>query len=87
MGLHPHPGRTEETRHSLALAEHGQESVDCYHASRPHQGLDNELIAGPKYRGRPKTKRGDIADQVVPLAEVRCQQRLGGLLKSYRRAA
>lgn len=58
-----------------------------YHAERPHQSLDNEPVQAPKKRGRPQTKRGEVADEVVPLSEVRCTQRLGGLLKSYRRKA
>ncbi len=56
-----------------------------YHAERPHQSLDNELLNQPKQRGRPRTKRGKIEDEIVPLGEVRCRSRLGGLLKSYSR--
>jgi putative transposase len=60
-----------------------------YHDERPHQGdgIDNELLCSPKKRGRPKTKRGSLADEIIPLSEVRCKQRLGGLLKSYSRKA
>jgi putative transposase len=58
-----------------------------YHDDRPHQGLDNELLVKPKVHGRPRTKRVALENQVVPLAEVRCKQRLGGLLKSYSRRA
>lgn len=58
-----------------------------YHQERPHQSLENEPIATPKKRGRPKTKRGKVEHEIVPLNEVRCKQRLGGLLKSYGRAA
>jgi putative transposase len=64
-----------------------REYLAFYHEERPHQGIDNELIQRPKKRGRPKATHGKITDQVVPLTEVRCQQRLGGLLKSYSRAA
>ncbi len=66
-----------------------QEYLAHYHEERPHQGdgIDNELLNRPKKRGRPKTKRGNVEDEIVPLANVRCKQRLGGLLKSYRRAA
>ena len=42
-----------------------------YHTERPHQGLDNEIIE--------PTPPGT--------GEIVCQERLGGLLKSYRRAA
>jgi len=42
-----------------------------YHQERPHQGLDNEIIEPP-----PKGT-----------GEIVCEERLGGLLKFYRRAA
>jgi putative transposase len=58
-----------------------------YHDDRPHQGMDNERLVKPKSHGRPPTKPVTIAKQIVPLAEVRCKQRLGGLLKSYSRKA
>ena len=48
--------------------------LEHYHNDRPHQGLDNELIVPFE---RPPPSRGKI--------EV--DKRLGGLLKSYRRAA
>lgn len=60
------------------------EYLAYYHEERPHQSLDNDPLRKPKKRGRPKTKRGKIEDEIVPLADVRCKQRLGGLLKSYR---
>jgi hypothetical protein len=47
--------------------------MDHYHEERPHQGLDNELIS-PKATSR---RRGDV----------RCRERLGGLLKFYYREA
>jgi transposase InsO family protein len=47
--------------------------MDHYHEERPHQGLGNELIA-------PSTaSRGS--------GSVRCQARLGGVLKFYYREA
>jgi putative transposase len=60
-----------------------------YHEERPHQGegIDNELLCQPKKRGRPKKNRGDLHGEIFPLTEVRCKQRLGGLLKSYSRKA
>ena len=49
------------------------EYVEHYHRERPHQGLDNKVIeAGP----RPTTG-----------TDVCCEERLGGLLRHYRRAA
>ena len=60
-----------------------------YHTERPHQGegIDNEILCRPKRRGRPRTKRDNLEDEIVPLSDVRYHQRLGGLLKSYCRKA
>jgi putative transposase len=55
-----------------------------YHQLRPHQGLENELLLKPKQRGRPKTT---VEDATFSLAEIRCENQLGGLLKSYSRRA
>ncbi len=48
------------------------EYVAHYHTERAHQGLGNERIEGAV---------------VTADGEVRCRERLGGLLKSYHRAA
>jgi transposase InsO family protein len=47
--------------------------IDHYHEERPHQGLGNELIA-PKFTSREP-------------GEMRCRERLGGVLKFYYREA
>ena len=47
--------------------------VDHYYEEQPHQGLDNECIA-------PTTT-------LVGTGQVRCRERLGGVLKFYYRAA
>lgn len=75
----------------------GTQHLDClcreylahYHEERPHQGdgIDNQLLRQTKKRGRPKQKRGSLNDEIVPLSEVHCKERLGGLLKSYSRNA
>jgi len=49
--------------------------------------LTYEPLVKQKARARSRTKQVTIENQVVPLAEVRCKQRLGGLLKSYSRLA
>ena len=64
-----------------------KEFLAHYHGDRPHQSLENDPITKPKKRGRPKTKRGKIEDEIVPLREVKCKERMGGLLKSYGRKA
>ncbi|PVX27043.1 MAG: hypothetical protein CW716_04340 [Candidatus Bathyarchaeum sp.] len=48
-----------------------EQYMEHYHTERPHQGIDNEIIEPP-----PQGK-----------GEIICQERLGGLLKSYRRVA
>jgi putative transposase len=55
---------------------------DHYHLERPHQGLDNELIEKPPTKGCKK-----IIEQpdTIRLSDIRCHERLGGLLKSYSR--
>ena len=52
--------------------------LEHYHTARPHQGLDNELIV----RGPPPDSPPDgVVGKIV------CESRLGGVIKSYRRAA
>lgn len=55
-----------------------REFVDYYHDCRPHQGIGNRLI-------------GADAEDVPPLIDcieqLECESQLGGLLKTYRRAA
>lgn len=51
-----------------------QNFVECYHIERNHQGLGNRLI-------EPHEDVGSAAGDVV------CDERLGGLLKYYRRKA
>ncbi len=50
------------------------EYVEHYHRERNHQGLDNELIE--------KSGRESLRD-----GPVECRERLGGMLRYYRRAA
>jgi transposase InsO family protein len=50
-----------------------REFVHHYHDERPHQGLGNELIA-------PQTT-------VIGTGQIKCRERLGGLLKFYYRQA
>jgi putative transposase len=54
-----------------------REFLAHYHTARPHQGLGNVPLSG------------EVADpvDVLRIEDVVCEERLGGLLKSYRRAA
>jgi putative transposase len=57
-----------------------REFLQHYHAERPHQGLENKLLVP---RRRQKKRQTDV----IPLADVGCRPRLGGLLKHYYRKA
>jgi putative transposase len=50
-----------------------REYIRYYHDCRPHQGIGNRLIRASK----------ESAPVVVTLDQVRCESRLGGLLKTY----
>jgi len=52
--------------------------VDYYHECRPHQGIGNVLL--PKPRGEPEEEPDVVS---IDLATVKCESRLGGLLKHY----
>ena len=74
--------------HFVALGERHldhlcTEYLAYYHQERPHQGKGNELLKARRIhnRGAPQ------ADQAISLTDVRCHQRLGGLLKHYSRKA
>ena len=56
------------------------ELVEHYHAERPHQGLDNDLL-------KPKCRQRKRQPDLIPLADIGCRTRLGGLLKHYHRKA
>jgi len=60
---------------------------DHYHAERPHQGLDNELIENLDSKKRKKFKKPANQPETIRLSDIRCHERLGGLLKSYSRKA
>lgn len=57
--------------------------LEHYHAERPHQGRENELLVR-----LPGAKKAAVSDVTTfSLRDVRCRKRLGGLLKHYERAA
>lgn len=60
--------------------------ISHYLTERPHQGTDigNELLVPPAG----KKKRAKMTDvETLSLGDIRCHQRLGGLLKHYERKA
>ncbi len=54
------------------------EFVDYYHDCRPHQGIGNRLIGADD---------SDAPPEFECVEQLECESRLGGLLKTYRRAA
>lgn len=57
-----------------------------YLTQRPHQGRDNKLLNAKQPRGRPSKQGREVEEPMVSIG-VRCDQKLGGLLKSHRREA
>jgi putative transposase len=55
-----------------------------YHEERPHQGADNAVLQqSTTTKAQPTAANADT----ICLSELRCKERLGGLLKSYSRKA
>ena len=54
--------------------------LDFCHRLRPHQGKENELLVMAK-------RKRKAPPATIRLSGVRCEQRLGGLLKHYYRKA
>ena len=64
------------------------EMVSHYHEERPHQSKDNSPLVPATSNGSPKKakRRNDESPpDTVPLSEIDCHQRLGGLRKHYYR--
>ncbi len=63
------------------------EYVAFYHECRPHQGLSNMLLPQPS--SKPLDATADCPNEPAPLslANVKCDKRLGGLLKHFYRQA
>ncbi len=64
------------------------EYVTYYHDHRPHQGIGNVLLPRPPGVPDADSSADDESAATPPdLAEIKCDERLGGLLKHYYRAA
>jgi len=63
------------------------EFVSHYHEERPHQSKDNGVLTMPANRAA-KEETSDQGDsQARESTGIECRQRLGGLLRHYRRMA
>jgi len=61
-----------------------------YHEERPHQARDNDPLVQTPRAGEPKKgkrKKKEPTPDVVPVTQIECRERLGGLLKHYYRKA
>lgn len=59
-----------------------REFLEHYHLGRPHQSLENRTVVKKGYRRRTTDEASTL-----PLGDVACTTRLGGLLKHYYRKA
>jgi hypothetical protein len=58
-----------------------------YHEERPHQGMENGLLLPAKNPTGKGKKDEPPPDDILPLSQIGCRTRLGGLLKHYYRKA
>lgn len=66
------------------------EATAYYHFERPHQAKVNDLLVAappPSAAKKCKRKTDEPAPDVVPVSQIACRERLGGLLKHYYRKA
>lgn len=64
------------------------EMVTHYHEERPHQAKENDpLIRASSEPPKKRRKAAAPPPDVVPIGDIKCRQRLGGLLKHYSRKA
>jgi len=63
------------------------EMLAYYREERPHQAKGNDPLAAPRKPKKAKRKKGESPPDVVPVSQIACRQRLGGLLKHYHRSA
>jgi putative transposase len=65
--------------------------VTHYHEERPHQAKENDPLVTPAPEANPSKAKRKTKDKsppdVVPISQIECRQRLGGLLKHYYRKA
>ncbi len=63
------------------------EFVSFYHEERPHQSKDNGVLKLPSSSVAEHEQSDQVDSQAPESTGIECQQRLGGLLKHYRRMA
>jgi putative transposase len=66
----------------------GETGLHANHEERPHPGMDNDvLVAGAKASTVTNGKDEKPPPDVVPVLQIACRERLGGVLKHYYRVA
>lgn len=66
------------------------EALTYYHEDRPHQAKENLPLTpakAPKSQKKPERKKGKSPAGVVPVSQIECRERLGGLLKHHSQKA
>ncbi len=66
------------------------EMVAYYHEERPHQSKDNDplVLATPATEPKMTQRRNkESSPDAVPISQIECRQRLGGLLRHHDRKA
>lgn len=64
------------------------EMLAYYHQERPHQSKGNDPLTIDEGKSeKPAAKKEESPPNVVSISQIRCRQRLGGLLKHYYRQA
>lgn len=64
------------------------EMTAYYHEERPHQAKENDLLAPTAIPpGKKRSRKKAEPPDVMPISQIECRQRLGGLLKHYHRKA
>jgi hypothetical protein len=64
-----------------------REFLEHYHTERPHQAKENDLLTVSEQKKRRATRSKKSEPEAPKLAEIACQERLGGLLMHYSRKA
>ncbi len=63
-----------------------EQFAEHYHFERPHQSQENDVLPTAKSKRKKKPKEQPVEFEAIPLSQVKCKERLGGLLKHYSRS-
>ena len=67
------------------------EMISYYHEERPHQAKENDPLVSATQNAKPtkakRKRKEESPPDVIPVSQIECRERLGGLLKHYYRKA